>query len=110
MKHLKKFNENIDIQSQIEDECSDILVGLKDDMFDVKITPFSFNENTKGNFIITIDKLTGFYYEDISDYIKRISKYLDTIDYRMFIYDKRVVELISLDDQLHYIRLKCRPS
>lgn len=74
MRYLKIYEQYLDL-SEIVNECSDILLDLKDELFNVIVSQIN-----DSSIIICIDKNDDyFYYDDILEYIKRLSIYIDSI-------------------------------
>lgn len=93
MKYLRKFNENSDIDEDVE-ICKEILTDLKDEdmLVDIKVIPWTFTKSIeitiKHEYNQSIDP------EIIRPYIKRIEKYLSP--YVQFTYDE------SIDDKVFH--------
>lgn len=101
MKYLKLY---LDL-SEIVDECRDVLLDLKDELFNVSV--FQVNDSA---IIVCIDKNDDyFYYDDILEHIKRLSIYIDSIKYRMNIYDSATIKNINNDRPISNLRLKIYP-
>lgn len=96
MKYLKIYEQYFDL-SEIVDECRDILLDLKDELFNISVL------QANDSIIIFIDKNDDyFYYDDIVEHIKRLSIYIDSIKYRMNIYDSATNLLVIDNNKEHH--------
>ena len=77
MKYIKRFIES-ESNSEIIDDCNSLLLDLTDQGFDVKVSFIKDNNE----FCIDISKASSFWAKEIGDYLKTISDYLSSNNYK----------------------------
>ena len=82
MKYLKRFNESVELDQSVIDECKDILLELEDKSIQTNIRSYlssgvSIGEEHNKNWIqFFFNRKEEFDYSDIEDVVERLKSYL----------------------------------
>jgi hypothetical protein len=106
MKHIKRFNEDMDNEEELKDFCETHLAYLLDD-YNFELGVDDYTQNGKYRSQIRLENGKGFYWDDIKDYFIPFLIQLDKIrGHQIKIDDDKLIFVCVSDSHSKWIKVR----